>query len=131
VCAISTDLCENHSRDFLWRKRLDLSEVIDFHHWISALVDDLERPGLDILLDGFVVESSPDEAPAKKRSVSNFFDTLQRTNLMSKTVLAGFIAAWFFAASPINRSSGVKETKEGVVKLPCSLATEFYQNLEH
>jgi hypothetical protein len=43
--------------------------------------------------------------------------------LTSKTVLAGFIAAWFFAASPINRSSGVKETNDGVVKLPCSLAT--------
>lgn len=42
---------------------------------------------------------------------------------MSKMVFAGFIAAWFFADSPINRSSSVKETNEGVVKLPCSLAT--------
>jgi hypothetical protein len=38
-------------------------------------------------------------------------------------VFSGFIAAWFLAASPIRRSSLVKETKEGVVKLPCSLAT--------
>ena len=43
--------------------------------------------------------------------------------LISKIVFAGFIAAWFFADSPINRSSFVKETNEGVVKLPCSLAT--------
>lgn len=42
---------------------------------------------------------------------------------MSKMVFSGFIAAWFFAASPIRRSSLVNETKEGVVKLPCSLAT--------
>ena len=42
---------------------------------------------------------------------------------MSKIVFAGFIVAWFFADSPINRSSSVKETNEGVVKLPCSLAT--------
>ena len=42
-------------------------------------------------------------------------------------VLAGFIAAWFFAASPINRSCSVKETKDGVVKLPCSLATAVTQ----
>ena len=35
----------------------------------------------------------------------------------------GFMAAWFLAASPIRRSSAVKETKEGVVKEPCSLAT--------
>jgi hypothetical protein len=38
-------------------------------------------------------------------------------------VLMGFIAAWFLAASPMRRSSAVKETKEGVVKLPCSFAT--------
>ena len=46
-----------------------------------------------------------------------------KTDLMSKTVFTGFMAAWFFAASPMRRSSSVKETKEGVVKLPCSLAT--------
>ena len=34
---------------------------------------------------------------------------------MSKIVFFGFIAAWFFAASPIKRSFSVKETKEGVV----------------
>ena len=44
--------------------------------------------------------------------------------LISKIVFAGFIAAWFFADSPINRSSSVKETKDGVVKLPCSFATK-------
>ena len=44
------------------------------------------------------------------------------THLTSKTVFSGFIAAWFLAASPIKRSSLVKDTNEGVVKLPCSLA---------
>jgi hypothetical protein len=44
-------------------------------------------------------------------------------------VLVGFIAAWFFAASPIKRSSGVKDMKDGVVKFPCSLAT-FYELVE-
>lgn len=43
--------------------------------------------------------------------------------LTSKTVFTGFIAAWFFADSPINRSSSVNETKDGVVRLPCSFAT--------
>lgn len=46
-----------------------------------------------------------------------------RTHLTSKTVFSGFIAAWFLAASPMRRSSLVKDTNEGVVKLPCSLAT--------
>ena len=42
--------------------------------------------------------------------------------LASKTVFLGFKAAWFLAASPINLSSGVKATKDGVTLLPCSLA---------
>lgn len=46
--------------------------------------------------------------------------------LTSKTVLVGFIAAWFLAASPMRRSSEVKETKDGVVKEPCSLATAMH-----
>ena len=40
----------------------------------------------------------------------------------SKTVLAGFMATWFLAESPIRRSVSVKATKEGVVRLPWSLA---------
>ena len=35
--------------------------------------------------------------------------------LISKIVFFGFMAAWFFAASPIKRSLSVNETKEGVV----------------
>jgi hypothetical protein len=46
----------------------------------------------------------------------------RHTHLASKTVLRGFMAALFLAASPIKRSLSVKETKEGVVKEPCSLA---------
>ena len=41
--------------------------------------------------------------------------------LASKTVLAGFIATWFFAASPMSRSESLKATKEGVVRFPWSL----------
>ncbi len=46
----------------------------------------------------------------------------EKPYLMSKMVLVGFMAAWFLAASPMRRSFSVNETKEGVVKLPCSLA---------
>ena len=42
--------------------------------------------------------------------------------LASKTVLVGFIAAWFFAASPMRRSESVNATYDGVVRLPWSLA---------
>ena len=42
--------------------------------------------------------------------------------LASNTVLMGFIAVWFFAASPIKRSESVNATYEGVVRAPWSLA---------
>merc|ERR1719277_2442993 len=42
--------------------------------------------------------------------------------LASKTVFSGFLATWFFAASPIKRSVSVKATYEGVVRLPWSFA---------
>jgi hypothetical protein len=37
-------------------------------------------------------------------------------------VFSGFIAVWFFAASPIRRSVSVNATYDGVVRLPWSLA---------
>jgi len=37
-------------------------------------------------------------------------------------VFSGFMATWFFAASPIRRSLSEKETYEGVVRFPWSLA---------
>lgn len=40
------------------------------------------------------------------------------TDLISKMVFLGFMAAWFFADSPIKRSLSVKLTNEGVVKDP-------------
>jgi hypothetical protein len=40
----------------------------------------------------------------------------------SNTVFVGFIATWFFAASPIRRSESVNATYDGVVRLPWSFA---------
>uniref|UniRef100_A0A0A9E4N8 Uncharacterized protein n=1 Tax=Arundo donax TaxID=35708 RepID=A0A0A9E4N8_ARUDO len=40
----------------------------------------------------------------------------------SKTVLVGFMATWFLAASPMSRSVSVKATYDGVVRFPWSLA---------
>ena len=53
-------------------------------------------------------------------SASANFRPIRR--LASKTVLAGFIATWFFAESPMRRSVSVNATKDGVVRLPWSLA---------
>jgi hypothetical protein len=59
----SAHLGENHRRDLLRGEGLGLLQILDLDHRIAALIDDLERPGLDILLDCGVVESSADEAP--------------------------------------------------------------------
>jgi len=124
----STYLKENHGGNLLGREGLGLAEVLDLDHGCTTLVGDLEGPGLDILLDGDIVESATDETPGEIRVsfvvlVSPACTMMRAAYLTSKTVFSGFMAAWFLAASPIKRSSAVKETNEGVVKLPCSLAT--------
>jgi hypothetical protein len=117
-------LDEDHGGDLLSGELLGLTEVGNLDHGGATLVDDLEGPWLDVLGDGLVLESATNEAPVE---VSIWCLVVARkfckTYLTSKTVFSGFIAAWFLAASPMRRSSLVKETKEGVVKEPCSLAT--------
>lgn len=117
-------LDENHGGDLLGREDLLLAEVLDLDHGVAALVDDLEGPGLDVLGDGLILKPAANETPDKVSTLCFMrAEKLRITHLTSKTVFSGFMAAWFFAASPIRRSSAVKETKDGVVKLPCSLAT--------
>lgn len=118
-------LSEDHSGDFLRRESLGLTEVLDLDLGaVLAILNDLEWPRLNVLLDGWVIESPSDQTPTQALACEVHLLSIARsTHLTSKTVLTGFMAAWFFAASPIKRSSAVKETKDGVVKLPCSLAT--------
>ena len=121
----STCLHENHGRYFLRREGLGFAQVFHLYHRISALIHDFERPWFDILLDCGIVEPSSNESSAQVISIQYAPEDFGVADLISKIVLAGFIAAWFFADSPINRSWSVKETNEGVVKLPCSLATRY------
>merc|ERR1719262_1235351 len=57
------------------------------------------------------------------------------SRLASNTVFSGFLATWFFAASPMRRSLSVKATYEGVVRLPWSFAIistpSFFQTPTH
>lgn len=122
-----THLGEDHGGDLLGREGLGLLEVLNLDHGLVTSGNDLERPGLDVLLDDRVIEAATDKTPDRGQllvQMSIFVSRQRKTDLISKMVLAGFMAAWFFAASPMRRSSSVKETKEGVVKLPCSLATK-------
>lgn len=117
-------LGQDHSRDLLGGELLGLAEVLNLNLGVSVVIHDLEGPGLHILLDGGVIEAATDQSPGiALLDFENPIDhQIERTYLTSKTVLMGFMAAWFLAASPINRSESVNETNEGVVKEPCSLA---------
>ena len=56
---------ENHGGDLLGREGLGLAEVLDLDHGGTGVVDDLEWPGLDILLDGGIVETATDKTPGR------------------------------------------------------------------
>ena len=54
---------EDHGGDLLGREGLGLAQVLNLNHGVGALLDDLEGPGLDVLLDGGVIESAADKTP--------------------------------------------------------------------
>lgn len=70
---------------------------------------------LSITLKGKCFMSACTSASANLRPINRF---------ASKTVLWGFMATWFFAASPMRRSVSVKATKDGVVRFPWSFALQ-------
>lgn len=56
-------LDQDHSRDLLGGELLCLAEVLDLDLGVSTLVNDLEGPGLHVLLDGGVIEAATDKTP--------------------------------------------------------------------
>jgi hypothetical protein len=56
-------LHENHGGDLLRGEGLGLVEVLNLDDRVSALVDDLEGPRLDVLLDDWVIKPTSDETP--------------------------------------------------------------------
>lgn len=58
-----THLAEDHGGDLLGREGLGLAEVLDLNLGVVVVVNNLEWPRLDILLDGWVIESATDQTP--------------------------------------------------------------------
>jgi hypothetical protein len=58
-------LHEDHGGDLLGSERLGLVEVLNLDDRVATLVDDLEGPGLNILLDDGVIETATDETPVQ------------------------------------------------------------------
>lgn len=57
-------LAKDHGRDLLRGEGLLLAEVLDLDFGlVVTLLHNLERPGLDVLLHGGVVESASNETP--------------------------------------------------------------------
>jgi hypothetical protein len=57
-------LHQDHGGDLLGRESLDLTQVVNLDEGVTTLVDDLEGPRLDILLDNGVIETATDQTPA-------------------------------------------------------------------
>ena len=56
-------LDKDHGGDLLGGEDLGLVKVLDLDNGVATLVDDLEGPGLNILLDNGVLEAATDETP--------------------------------------------------------------------
>ena len=56
-------LDKDHGGDLLGGEGLLLTEVLNRDLGAAVVVDNLERPGLDVLLDGGVIESAADKTP--------------------------------------------------------------------
>lgn len=59
----STNLHEDHGGDLLGGESLGLAKVIDLDGGGGTLSNDLEGPGLDVLLDNGVIEGTTDQTP--------------------------------------------------------------------
>lgn len=56
-------LDEDHGGDLLGGELLGLTEVLDLDLGVAVVVDNLEGPGLHVLLDGGVIEAATDQTP--------------------------------------------------------------------
>ena len=56
-------LRKDHGRDLLRRESLGLTKVLDLNYGVLALLNNLEGPGLDVLLDDGVIERTTNQSP--------------------------------------------------------------------
>lgn len=61
-------LDQDHGRDLLSGELLGLTEVLDLDLGVAVVVDNLEGPGLHVLLDGRVIEAATDQTPEENVS---------------------------------------------------------------
>lgn len=112
---ISPYLHEDHGGDLLGREDLGLVEVLNLDDGVATLVDDLEGPGLNILLDDGVLEAATDQTPVPfelERSWNcgecaiSRIDNILRRNLNFKI---------FFSNNSLDIEDGVGRVHGGLV----------------
>ena len=64
-------LCQDHGWNLLRWEDLHLPKVLDFNHRASLLVDDLEWPWFNILLDSRVIKPTSNQTPVWELARSN------------------------------------------------------------
>lgn len=64
-------LGEDHGGDLLGGESVLSTEVVDLNLGGTIVVDNLEGPRLDILLDGWVIEAATNETPRVDKSVNH------------------------------------------------------------
>ena len=87
ICAFReswANLDEDHGGDLLGGECLLLAKVLNLDLGVAAIVNDGEGPGLDVLLDGGVIEAATDQTPVVKLIVSK-----ERPNVPAE--MAGFV----------------------------------------
>jgi len=97
---------------------LSFTTILDLDIGFRPVVPHLEREVLDIRLDFSIVKLAADETLGVENARKNRSIKVVGIEILLTYVLWGFIATWFFAASPIRRSLSEKETYEGVVRFP-------------
>jgi hypothetical protein len=116
-------LGENHGRDFLGGEITDVAVVLDLDRRFFVLLDDLERPMLDVTLDVGVIHLAANETLSVEDRV---------LGVGVECILCGITNAirnvsnsriyMYVIANTHRRSSSVKDTHEGVIRWPWSLA---------
>jgi hypothetical protein len=119
-------LTQNHGGNLFGGEGLLLAVNLDANIGLTVLVDDLEGEVLDVILNGLVLVLLTDETFLLHSQYASFqIIVCGDVRTMSKMVRSGLEANWFLAASPTRRSSSVKATQEGVIRLPVEGTCQF------
>jgi hypothetical protein len=82
-------LGEDHGGDLLGRELLVLAEVLNLDLGAAVVIDNLEGPRLDVLLDGRVIETTTNQTLGIEDSVAGVHGSIVLGGLTDQTLLLG------------------------------------------